>query len=129
MRPSNRSEVARIKETKAEKSYRIRFEVEGEIPEDSETQILNLSGVMLEQRTPKRVAHRRSDLVRKRQIISVENVLIEDNEVQFDVRCQSGTYVKEMVHSDEGRTTPSVAEVIGAECSVLWLDVVEIHAE
>ena len=129
LRPSNRSEVARIKETKAEKSYRIRFEVEGEVPEESETLILNLGGVMLEQRTPKRVAHRRSDLVRKRQIISVENVLIEDNEIQFDVRCQSGTYVKEMVHSDEGRTTPSVAEIIGAECSVLWLDVVEIHAE
>ena len=25
-----------------------------------------------------------------------------------------GTYVKEMVHSDEGRTSPSVAEIIGA---------------
>tara|TARA_B100000902_G_scaffold14283_2_gene17307 strand:- start:661 stop:2154 length:1494 start_codon:yes stop_codon:yes gene_type:complete len=129
LRPSNRSEVARIKETKAEKSYRIRFEYEGEIFEDSEAKILDLAGVILEQRTPKRVAHRRSDLVRKRQIISVDNVLIEDNEIQFDVRCQSGTYVKEMVHSDEGRTTPSVAEVIGAECSVLWLDVIEIHAE
>ena len=58
-----------------------------------------------------------------------ESLLIEDNEIQFDVRCQSGTYVKEMVHSDEGRTSPSVAEVIGAECSVLWLDVIEIHAE
>ena len=129
LRPSNRSEVSRIKETKAEKSYRIRFKVEGEVSEDAETQILNLSGVILEQRTPKRVAHRRSDLVRKRQVISVENVVIEDNEIQFDVRCQSGTYVKELVHSDEGRTTPSVAEVIGAECSVLWLDVIEIHAE
>ena len=129
LRSSNRSEVARIKETKAEKSYRIRFEVHGEVPEDSETQIANLAGAILEQRTPKRVAHRRSDLVRKRQIISVENILIENNEIQFDVRCQSGTYVKEMIHSDEGRTTPSVAEVIGVECSVLWLDVVEIHAE
>ena len=29
LRPSNRSEVARIKETKAEKSYRIRFQVAG----------------------------------------------------------------------------------------------------
>ena len=129
LRPSNRSEVVRIKETKAEKSYRIRFQVEGDIPEDSESKILELAGVILEQRTPKRVAHRRSDLVRKRQVISVENVLIEENEIQFDVRCQSGTYVKEMVHSDDGRTTPSVAEILESECSVLWLDVIEIHAE
>ena len=129
LRPSNRSEIARIKETKAEKSYRIRFDVDGEIPDDSESRIHELAGVILEQRTPKRVAHRRSDLVRKRQVISVENVLIEDNEIQFDVRCQSGTYVKEMVHSDDGRTTPSVAEILESECTVLWLDVIDIHAE
>ena len=61
LRLSTRSEVARIKETKAEKSYRIRFVIEGDPMdhEDAEQRILTLSGVMLEQRTPKRVAHRR----------------------------------------------------------------------
>tara|TARA_B100002051_G_scaffold273944_1_gene313862 strand:- start:100 stop:1512 length:1413 start_codon:yes stop_codon:yes gene_type:complete len=131
LRPSTRPEVARIKETKAEKSYRIRFEIEGDPmnQEDVEQRILTLSGAMLEQRTPKRVAHRRSDLVRKRELVSIENIVVEDKEIQFDVRCQTGTYVKEMVHSDDGRTTPSVAEVLDRACEVLWLDVLEIHAE
>lgn len=131
LRPSTRPEVARIKETKAEKSYRIRFAIEGDPldQEDAEQRILALSGVMLEQRTPKRVAHRRSDLVRKRELVSIENIVVEDKEIQFDVRCQTGTYVKEMVHSDDGRTTPSVAEVLERACEVLWLDVLEIHAE
>ena len=131
LRPSTRPEVARIKETKAEKSYRIRFAIEGDPmdQEDVEARILALSGAMLEQRTPKRVAHRRSDLVRKRELVSIVNVVVEDKEIQFDVRCQTGTYVKEMVHSDDGRTTPSVAEVLERPCEVLWLDVLEIHAE
>jgi tRNA pseudouridine synthase 10 len=131
LRQSTRPEVARIKETKAEKSYRIRFEIEGDPidQDDAEQRILSLSGAMLEQRTPKRVAHRRSDLVRKRELVSIENVVVEDKEIQFDVRCQTGTYVKEMVHSDDGRTTPSVAEVLERACEVLWLDVLEIHAE
>ena len=97
--------------------------------DDAEQRIASLSGAMLEQRTPKRVAHRRSDLVRKRELVSIENVVVEDKEIQFDVRCQTGTYVKEMVHSDDGRTTPSVAEVLERACEVLWLDVLEIHAE
>jgi len=45
------------------------------------------------------------------------------------VRAESGTYVKELIHSDEGRTTPSITERLGGECEVLWLDVEEVHAD
>ena len=39
---------------------------------------------------------------------------------------EAGTYVKELVHSDEGRTVPSVSSVLGdKECTVIWLDVEE----
>jgi len=31
------------------------------------------------------------------------------------------------VHSDDGRTVPSVSSVLGCECEVLWLDVEGIH--
>ena len=84
---------------------------------------------MLEQQTPQRVAHRRADKIRKRKITSLDNVSVDGDEVQFRVRCESGTYVKELVHSDEGRTTPSVAGVLEADCKVLWLDVEDIHAD
>jgi len=83
----------------------------------------------LEQQTPKRVSHRRADKNRKRKVVSIDNVLVEDNEVQFSVRCEAGTYVKELVHSDEGRTVPSVAGVLGSTCEVIWLDVEDIHAD
>ena len=130
LRWTNRSEVSRIKETRAEKSYTIRFLIEEppEVPFIVES-ISNLSGVTLEQQTPKRVSHRRADRNRKRKVVSINNVVVEDNEVQFSVRCEAGTYVKELVHSDEGRTVPSVAGVLGSPCEVIWLDVEDIHAD
>ena len=130
LRFSNRAEVARIKETKAEKSYTIRFSCEHSLSDDEiSKRIISLSGQVLEQQTPQRVAHRRADKIRKRKVISIENVQVEDNEIEFDVRCESGTYVKELVHSDEGRTNPSVAGVLEADCEVILLDVKDIHAD
>jgi len=130
LRWTNRSEVSRVKETRAEKSYTIRFSVD-EMPEESAVieAITNLSGVTLEQQTPKRVSHRRADKKRKRKVVSINNVLVDGSEVQFSVRCEAGTYVKELVHSDEGRTVPSVASVLESPCEVIWLDVEDIHAD
>ena len=130
LRLSNRAEVARIKETKAEKSYTIRFSCDHSLSNDEiSTRILSLSGQVLEQQTPQRVAHRRADKIRKRKVVSIENIHVEDNEIEFDVRCESGTYVKELVHSDEGRTNPSIAAALEADCEVISLDVKDIHAD
>lgn len=130
LRWSNRSEVSRVKETRSEKSYTIRFRIE-DPPEESTIieSISSLSGVTLEQQTPKRVSHRRADKKRKRKVVSIDKIFVEDNEVQFSVRCEAGTYVKELVHSDEGRTVPSVTSVLERACEVIWLDVEDIHAD
>ena len=52
---------------------------------------------------------------------------MDGDEVELTLRCEAGTYVKELVHSDEGRTKPSVQDILGVECEVIWLDVEEIH--
>ena len=130
LRISRRSEVARIKGTDAEKSYTIRFKIEGECDaEKIEETISSLEGETLEQQTPQRVAHRRADKIRKRKVVSISNISVEENEAQMDVRVESGTYVKELVHSDEGRTVPSVAGLLELPCEVIWLDVNDVHAD
>ena len=96
--------------------------------------IMALEGTKLAQRTPDRVAHRRADLIRRRDVVAVHEPMIEINddggiEVEFTLRCESGTYVKETVHGDNGRTQPSVASLLKAKCEVLWLDVGDIHAD
>ena len=93
-----------------------------------------LAGVKLFQRTPERVAHRRADLIRKRTVFETSKPIIETMpdgvlEVEFTLRCESGTYVKETVHGDGGRTQPSLSSLIKAKCDVIWLDVGDIHAD
>jgi tRNA pseudouridine synthase 10 len=131
LRWSDRREVVKVKESRSEKSYTIRFKVEGALDEETAIKaISSLSGVELSQETPKRVAHRRAAKNRKRKVVSLSDIIVEEDEIQFSVRCEAGTYVKELVHSDEGRTVPSVRSVLGdKECTVLWLDVEEIHYE
>ncbi|MGB1461958.1 MAG: SAP domain-containing protein, partial [Candidatus Poseidoniaceae archaeon] len=102
--------------------------------EEIEQIIEGLRGAMLAQRTPERVAHRRADLVRRRKVLETSEPVVEimeegHTEVEFTLRCESGTYVKETVHGDGGRTQPSVAALIRARCDVLWLDVADIHAD
>jgi tRNA U54 and U55 pseudouridine synthase Pus10 len=92
------------------------------------------NGLKLAQRTPERVSHRRADLIRKRTVYEAHSPFIEINEdgereIEFTLRCESGTYVKETVHGDSGRTQPSVAALIKAKCNVVWLDVGDIHAD
>ena len=96
--------------------------------------IEKLKGVNLAQRTPERVAHRRADLVRRRKVIETRDASVETDAsgnlaVEFTLRCESGTYVKETVHGDDGRTQPSIASLIKAKCTVEWLDVGDIHAD
>ena len=107
-----------------------------DLPEDDVIldTIAKLSGVKLAQRTPERVAHRRADLIRRRTVFETSKPSIEtmedgSREVEFTLRCESGTYVKETVHGDGGRTQPSLSSLIKAKCDVLWLDVGDIHAD
>ena len=94
----------------------------------------NLQGCTLAQRTPERVAHRRADKIRKRKVMETSNPTIDSDAdgnmiAEFSLRCESGTYVKETVHGDSGRTQPSIASLIKAKCTVEWLDVADIHAD
>ena len=125
-----RKKVNEVKQSRSEKTYTIRFRAEGLVDiEDAEKSILSLDGQVIDQETPQRVSHRRAAKIRRRKITSIENVRFEGDEIEITMRCEAGTYIKELVHSDEGRTTPSVQSVLGTDCEVIWLDVLEIHSE
>lgn len=46
--------------------------------------------------------------------------------VVLDFVTQAGTYVKELVHGEFGRTEPSIASIIGMEIDIVALDVMNI---
>ncbi|MGC8998589.1 MAG: tRNA pseudouridine(54/55) synthase Pus10 [Candidatus Bathyarchaeia archaeon] len=111
----------------AQKEYRVTVEFEKEVS-DVDLQLLEekLTGAVVKQRTPLRVLHRRADLTREKYIYKVKAKRLSPNRAELKVRCQGGLYVKELVTGDEGRTTPSVSEILGNKAKPIKLDVLKV---
>lgn len=86
-------------------------------------------GVKIEQRTPLRVSHRRSDLVREKIIHEITIDQYKEGYLKAKFKVQGGTYIKELISGDEGRTTPSIAEILGIDCKCTELNVTAIYSE
>jgi len=86
-------------------------------------------GVEIEQRTPHRVSHRRADLVRKKAVHEISLKKHKDGLLKATFKVQGGTYIKELISGDEGRTIPSIAEKLGTSCKCAELNVTAIYSE
>ncbi len=126
MRAAGPADVLRVKEAAPEKSYRVG--VLGAVPLGKVKEALErAAGRTIAQRTPARVAHRRSDRVRARRIVDARLAEASAERFTIELRTEAGTYVKEWVEGDDGRTEPSLAALLGVPLRVEWLDVVAIH--
>ncbi len=111
----------------AQKDYCVTVEFEREVSiADLKLLEKKLSGSVIKQRTPLRVLHRRADLTREKYIYKVKAKRLSPNRAELKVRCQGGLYVKELVTGDEGRTTPSVSEILGNKAKPIKLDVLKV---
>ena len=70
-----------------------------------------------------RVLHRRTLMTRDRTIHALHAVQLSSRILQLDLTTQAGTYVKEFVHGDFGRTSPNLGELLGCEADIMQLDV------
>ncbi len=73
--------------------------------------------------------HRRADLIRERYIYKVKVKRLSPKKAELEIRCQGGLYVKELVSGDEGRTTPSVSELLENKAKPIKLDVLNVIME
>lgn len=125
---SERSEVETLKSNKAHKKYRIIVEADGEPSADVFVKAVNsLSGAKICQRTPERVAHRRADKIRERRVLDIVCTGEEAGKFIVEVTGEAGLYIKELVSGDNGRTRPSLSEVLGTPARVVSLDVVLVE--
>lgn len=128
LRMSSKEEVRRIKSSRAQKSYMVSVELDEEKTRAKLIEVIRLlTQSPIEQRTPNRVNHRRADKVRVQRVFNVELVELEQRRATVRVRAAAGTYIKELMHGDDGRTHPSLSELLGTGVRVLQLDVIEIH--
>ena len=90
------------------------------------------SGLKVAQGTPVRVLHRRSSAVREKFVLSCEADVVPGtygHAFVLRLTTGAGTYVKEFVHGDLGRTHPSVASLLGRAAWCLQLDVLGVSME
>ncbi|KAI4498879.1 hypothetical protein M0802_006054 [Mischocyttarus mexicanus] len=101
-----------------------------------------LKSVKIIQKTPIRVLHRRPLTPRVRyiydmrarwakpqELLNLTNAPTDTDNMFFvlDVKTQAGTYVKEFVHGDLGRTKPSLCDLLKTEVDIVALDVTGIN--
>ncbi len=125
---SRKETIERLKKAEAaDKTYKATVQFDRNIS-DGEIEALEkaLTSAAISQQTPLRVLHRRSDRVREKHIYKTKIKRLTPNRVEMKVHCQGGLYIKELITGDEGRTQPSVANLIGAKAETLELDVLSV---
>ena len=123
-----RDEVQRTKDLNPTKTYKVRVRADGKVNKERVNEVArSFKNLCIDQRTPSRVEHRRADLVRKREILWVEADWIDESTFDLTLETESGTYVKEFVSGDDGRSVPNFSEVLGTQCRVETLDVLAIN--
>jgi tRNA pseudouridine synthase 10 len=128
LRVADKDDVRRLKKGEgSEKVYRVLVEFGRDVSdEELETLVKTLTNITIRQQTPRRVLHRRADLIREKYIYEAEAKRVTPNRVEMKIHSQGGLYIKELVTGDEGRTDPSVAQIVSAAATPLELDVLEV---
>ena len=109
------------------KVYRALVKCEDGIKEEDLDKLQSLH--MIEQRTPIRVSHRRADKIREKEVKNIETEFIDSKTFEMIIKTEGGLYIKELISSDEGRSNPSVSEVLGTQAICAELDVIEVGIE
>jgi tRNA pseudouridine synthase 10 len=126
--PADRKLVKAVKSLRCDKEY----EAVLEVPADEDAlngAIEALRGTTIRQRTPERVSRRRADLVRERTIREISLTSSSEDVATIRILAEAGTYIKELLHGDDGRTEPSLASLLGIEVKVRELDVLDISCD
>ncbi|MEM4312691.1 MAG: hypothetical protein QXH95_01395 [Thermoplasmata archaeon] len=85
-----------------------------------------MEGKVIYQRTPFRERKRRADRIREKKIHSIKLISINGKKLEIEITADAGTYIKEFAHGDNGRTKPSISEILNQKVKIESLDVVKI---
>jgi len=127
LRIVDKSWVRKVKESRKNKVYRVFIEVDD--PDRVKDKIKDLEKIfkdrVIEQKTPKRVLHRRSNKLRNRKIFWVKIIKFDEGtkRLVLDIKAEAGAYIKEFVTGDEGRTRPSIQDYLKTKLKVeeMWV--------
>ncbi|KAI0209034.1 putative tRNA pseudouridine synthase Pus10 [Lamellibrachia satsuma] len=111
------------------KSYSALCWAQTTITEEDLKKLESIKDLPVQQKTPVRVLHRRPQGVREKCVYKMSAELLDPHHFRLQLSTQAGTYIKEFVHGDFGRTRPSVGELLHTDCDILELNVEEIELD
>ncbi len=126
LRWSSSEEVAKLKELRHRKEYECIVSCENPISKKDLKKLKALK-TKIRQRTPTRVMKRRSNLLRRRTVYKINATYMSPKKFKLKVLTEAGTYIKELVSGDGGRTKPSVSSVLKNNCVCKELTVTKIE--
>ncbi|MEM1593508.1 MAG: tRNA pseudouridine(54/55) synthase Pus10 [Archaeoglobaceae archaeon] len=117
-------EIEKVKEERFRKVYRAKVVFDREVTRDElESALKEIIGE-IKQKTPKRVLHRRADVLRIRRVYSAEIIEHFGKIAVLKFETDAGLYIKELVSGDDGRTEPNLSKRFSAK--VEKLDVIDV---
>ncbi|MDD1741887.1 MAG: tRNA pseudouridine(54/55) synthase Pus10 [Methanotrichaceae archaeon] len=122
-------QVELIKEAAYQKTYCALVELDKEIEKEKLKSVLKELVGAIDQQTPTRVSHRRANKLRIRKVYSIDLIDFTGRRAHIIIRADGGLYIKELISGDGGRTTPSLANVLGIGAIVSELDVIDVGGE
>jgi len=129
---ANKKKLQEIKglAKKTKKTYKAKITLDREISDEMFLKLQNeLKDKKIKQRTPQRVAHRRSDLIRIKKVYSVSIRKLTEKEIEAEIIGEGGLYIKELISGDEGRTNPSFSSILKSQARCVQLDVIHLHTD
>ncbi len=122
----NRGFVELVTESHFDKAYLAEVEFTKEVTAEQIQKIAELKGKTIIQQTPMRVVHRRANIERPRKLKEIEVVKHSGNVASIKIKAEAGTYIKELISGDTGRTQPNISEITDNKGICKKLEVVEI---
>ncbi|GFP80133.1 putative tRNA pseudouridine synthase pus10 [Phtheirospermum japonicum] len=124
-------ELMREGEAEKQKQYAALVWISRPLNDDDAHALLSLKDMQILQKTPVRVLHRRSPLEREKTIhwMRTERIAGSSHYFLLQLCTQAGTYIKEFVHGDLGRTHPSVGSILGCRAEIVQLDVTDVKMD
>ncbi|XP_068451707.1 tRNA pseudouridine synthase Pus10 [Clinocottus analis] len=127
----SREAMSRMKEGEEDKtkSYTALVWTQKPIGSQDIAFIDDIKDLTLDQKTPLRVLHRRALAVRQRVVHRMNARFLDPHHFLLQLQTQAGTYIKEFVHGDFGRTKPNMCVLLDTHTDILELDVESVDVD
>ena len=126
---ATRDIIRKLKFAKYDKTYLAKVKFENNVDLGKLKELKKLEQQQILQKTPERVLQRRADKLRRRTLKNLTWKIKGNRQVDFKITAESGLYIKELISGDNGRTRPSISEILDNKVKNIELDVIRIHTK